>query len=155
MDSIPFKGLHLPASAFQSLSTRARRNFDLRYIEGNTMYTSPAMAEYEDSFVRIARGPNGSYIVTPKKDVFLLTNVKNSDYIKDDDDIPRHYVRIEGKLKHIQVPYTLEDNTILRTPERILIVNIPDEPLNFPQPVYAPNFAPAIQSQGFRGESHV
>jgi hypothetical protein len=159
---IAFQGLHLPASAFQSMATKAKRNFDLRYVEGNTMYASPELEEYEDDFVRIAKdcvGPSkepcsAAYVVTPKNNVFLLTNVRNSDYIKDDDERPMHYVRIEGKLKHIERPYTLVDNTILRTPQRILIVNLPDEPLSFPQNPYPPNFAPAIQSQGFRGESH-
>jgi len=135
------------------MGTKAKRNFDLRYVEGNTMYTSPAMSEYEDDFVRIGK-IDGAYIATPKKEVFVLTNMKNSDYIKDDEDRPMHYVRIEGKLKHITSPYSLMDNTILRTPERILIINLPDEPLLFPQNPYPPNFAPAIQSQGFRGESH-
>jgi len=147
--SLQFEGLILPALAFRSLTTRPEKRFQIHYVENGALYSTPSLEGYEDDYVKIDH-PNGSVHVTPKQNVFVLTQTVLDQLIM----FEKHYYKISGKLRPLTEPKALPDNTILRTPKRVIIINLSEAPgLSLePQPE-RPNFSPAIFSQIGRHEN--
>lgn len=146
---LKFDGLLLPALAFRSLSSRPDKRFQVHYVEAGVLHSTPSLESYEDDYVSIQH-PNGSVLVTPKSNVFKLSQSSLEELIM----YETHYFRITGLLVPLLTATSLPDNTILRTPKRVIIINLSEAQGTVLEPIKdrGPNFAPVIFSQIGRHE---